>query len=96
VAKLEELKENTTISVYPNPVTDHKVQLKLNGVEQGRYMITLVALNGSRQPLASVMINGQLSQAVHLPLNITPGVYRLLVSSADGKHNYTNTINVLE
>ncbi len=78
IVKLNSDKVSGTVSIYPNPVRNNSIHLRLNGIREGRWQVKL--LNDAGQPVyrTSLQVNGinalhTLSPAETLP----PGVYRL-------------------
>ena len=80
------------ITVFPNPVTNQKLNLQLDGFELGQYAINIYNINGQLVSSTPVnMQNSSLSQTMTLP-NIKPGIYQLEMTN--GATRVTKTISV--
>ena len=80
------------ITVFPNPVTNQKLNLQLDGFELGQYAINIYNINGQIVSSTPVnMQNSSLSQTMTLP-NIKPGIYQLEMTN--GATRVTKTISV--
>ena len=94
-AKVDALVSTTSIDVYPNPVMNKTVQVKLNNLPAGNYSVVLLYNNGSRQQLKTMQANGNQSlQTINLPQQIASGVYQLMFV-CPGKPTITKVISVL-
>lgn len=77
---------NTTVAVYPNPVTNRSFNIQMEGKEAGVYSLILVSISGIVYPLKPVNITaGQSSQNVQLPANVFPGLYKLKIIKPGNK-----------
>ena len=70
--------ESSSITVFPNPVTNKLLNLQINGIKSGNYAINIYSITG--QKISSKLINitsNSFVQPLTLPSNIKPGVYQL-------------------
>jgi hypothetical protein len=83
------------ILVYPNPVSDKKVNILITAVSSGKYQLNLYNSAGSRIVLPSMQVTaGQNSQTIELPVTLATGIYRLKITSPENV-SVVKTINVL-
>ncbi len=83
------------IMVYPNPVSDKKVNILITAVSSGKYQLNLYNSAGSRIILPSMQVTvGQNSQTIELPATLATGIYRLKITSPENV-SVVKTINVL-
>ena len=83
------------IMVYPNPVSDKKVNIMITSVNSGKYQLNLYNSAGSRIVLPSMQVtSGQNSQTIELPVTLATGIYRLKITSPENV-SVVKTINVL-
>jgi hypothetical protein len=74
------------ISLYPNPVKDHQVNLIFRQHTAGNYHLSLLGSNGQVIWQTGVGLSeGESQMTLKLPPAILPGVYQLLVN--DPKRN---------
>jgi hypothetical protein len=74
-------------NVFPTVVTsENRVTLQLNGLNKGRYTVTLNDING-RQVLNSAFDynGGSAAQGINLPASLAKGSYFIRLSSADNQ-----------
>ena len=84
VARLSASKAGQGMNVYPNPVMNKSCQLQLDVMQAGTYKISLIATNGQRQELGSLLVTaGQSVQTLGLPKNTQAGIYRLQLTAPD-------------
>ncbi|RYE16676.1 MAG: T9SS type A sorting domain-containing protein [Sphingobacteriales bacterium] len=96
IARLAATKGVQQLNVYPNPVASHQAQLQLEVAQAGKYEVTLISLNGSRQAIGIIAVPaGQSVQSLHLPANVVPGVYRLQLASPSKSSVLMKSIHVL-
>lgn len=83
----------TTLSVYPNPVTNREVTLHFENIQKGKYDITVYTTDGKQLHATSFKIEtgGSLSKTIMLPPSVNKGLYTLKIN---GKENYTTQIVV--
>lgn len=86
IVKVGPLKQNPGMSIYPNPVTDNTVNLKLSNLPKGMYQMQVI--NNLGQVLLSTGMQLQSSntvQRIQLPAGIAAGSYRLKVTDSADK-----------
>ncbi len=77
----------TTIAVYPNPVTNNQVILRTNNLILGKYNLLLIDNLGRNVMKATISItNSSQSQAINLTNTISRGVYRLILQNDSEKY----------
>lgn len=89
-----EIKGNSAISVYPNPVASSFVNVAFEKVTPGRYTIELTDASGRKVLNQIAEINGVQSQRVNLPRTTAGGMYFIRVINADGKAVFNDKIVV--
>jgi hypothetical protein len=83
------------ILVFPNPVSDKKVNILITAVSSGKYQLNLYNSAGSRIVLPSMQVTaGQNSQTIELPVTLATGIYRLKITSPENI-SVVKTLNVL-
>ncbi|TMI62808.1 MAG: T9SS type A sorting domain-containing protein [Bacteroidetes bacterium] len=82
----DELNSNSSISVFPNPVTNKRARISFDDVPAGKYSVQVIDLGGKlvTNQQVNVQAKGQLSE-IKLPASITPGTYLVNVSNEGGK-----------
>jgi len=93
VAKVEAVKTSYSISVYPNPVKDHNLQLRFQGQERGNYQLSLTNANGQVVYTNNLFIDGA-DQLKKLKLENTlgSGIYQLHITNPAGKKTVTQVM----
>jgi hypothetical protein len=77
------------ISVYPNPVTDHRLMLTLNGQPKGDYVLSLYNLNGEQVMRMSIVHDGNDGvRNIYVNKDLPGGAYYLALTDAN-KNNQT-------
>ena len=73
------------IAVYPNPVTDKKVNLEIKNLVKGNYSV-LVTTTAGQQVMATTIQHNKENETftMDLPSTITAGGYQLRVTGRDG------------
>lgn len=93
-AVIAEVKGNSAISVYPNPVASNFVNVAFEKVTPGRYTIELMDASGRKVLNQAAEINGVQNQKVNLPKSTAGGMYLIRVINADGKIVFNDKIVV--
>jgi hypothetical protein len=86
IVKVGPLKQNPGMSIYPNPVTDNTVNLKLTNLPKGAYQMQVI--NNLGQVILSTSLqlqNGNTVKSIQLPPNMAAGNYRLKVTDSADK-----------
>jgi len=73
------LANNTTINVYPNPVTNHTIYVDISGAQTGSWTYDLINVTG--QTVATAAISSNHTQ-VALSSTLASGIYYLRVNQA--------------
>jgi hypothetical protein len=82
-------------NVYPNPVENHRFQLRLENMTAGQLTMTIVSMEGRVQQLPSVMATeGSSLQTIVLPSSLRPGIYRVIINQPSTDTRIIKTINV--
>lgn len=72
---------NTGVFVYPNPVYDKAIHLKLNNLQAGSYNISVYNVAGQKVAQRTYTHNGS-SAAIVLPANdMAPGMYKVIIKN---------------
>ncbi|HMJ46647.1 MAG TPA: T9SS type A sorting domain-containing protein, partial [Ferruginibacter sp.] len=85
IVKVDPIKTASVLTVYPNPVTDKKMNLQFNNLPSGDYRIEL--FNNAGQLTFSTKITNNSTyenKAISLGNGITTGNYELVVTGQDG------------
>lgn len=83
----------TGITIFPNPITNLKVNLQLEGVSAGKYAVNIYASNGQKVSSTSLnVVNSSIAQALTLPSSVKTGTYELELTN--GATRVTKTISV--
>ena len=78
VAKLSMPRAVPCMNVYPNPITSRQIQLQTTGVQEGKYLVRLIGMDGTVYPIGNMqLIFLQSSHLITLPAGITSGLYRI-------------------
>ncbi len=73
-----------TISVYPNPVTNKKVQIQFFNTETMKCRIAFINSSGKEIWSESLVVPAGANRSVQLPQHIPSGIYRCILSDATG------------
>lgn len=74
------------VTVFPNPVTNHTLNMQISGVDAGKYAINLYSINGQKVSTSSINIaSGALSQSITLPGSVKAGTYQLELTNGSTK-----------
>ena len=74
------------VTVYPNPVTNHTLNLQIAGIDAGKYAINIYSISGQRVSTTSINVaGGSLSQSVVLPSAVKAGTYQLELTNGSTK-----------
>jgi hypothetical protein len=68
------------ITIYPNPVRDNHITIKMSNLKRGQYTVRII--NAAGQDVHRMMINNQgstLTQTINLPASVKAGIYNMLV-----------------
>ena len=86
VVRLNGLNNTTTITVNPNPITDHQIHLQCNYLKTGTYQLKMVNAQGQLM-LQRTIMQSQLLQnhQVKLPVAIPSGEYIIIIQDDTGK-----------
>ncbi len=85
IVKLDGIKAKTFVTIYPNPVTGKKLNLRFSGAVAGSYLLSLSNAAAQMIYKGSVQVNNTAAvNAVQLPANIPAGFYQLLLTGPDG------------
>ena len=75
----------SAMSIYPNPVVNNILQVRLQTAASGKYYLQLINNRGQHVYSGSVNSSGVASTySIQLGANVTKGVYNLTLSSAHG------------
>ena len=73
-------------TVFPNPVTNHTLNLQIAGIDAGKYAINIYSISGQRVSTTSINVaGGSLSQSVVLPSAVKAGTYQLELTNGSTK-----------
>jgi len=74
------------VTVFPNPVTNHTLNLQIAGIDAGKYAINIYSISGQRVSTTSINVSGgSLSQSVVLPSAVKAGTYQLELTNGSTK-----------
>lgn len=89
-----EVKGNSVISIFPNPVVSSYVNISFEKVTPGKYTIELTDASGRKVINQVAEITGVQNQRVNLPRSTSSGMYMVRVLNADGKAVFNDKIVV--
>ena len=76
------------VRLFPNPSTNHTVQVQFNQAKIGNYRVRLVSSFGQQLYAGSIRLNDTNGvQMINLPSSVRPGNYMLSVIGDDGTTN---------
>ncbi|MFM2358302.1 MAG: hypothetical protein RLY16_295 [Bacteroidota bacterium] len=82
IVKVAPIKNNQQISIVPNPVTNHLLNLDIALKQAGKYQLALVNQNGVTVWTQSIILTtGNTQYGIHLPTGIAKGIYQLKVTN---------------
>ncbi len=76
-----------SVSVYPNPVTNHKLGLNFRNIEKSAFRYSLINMAGIEVHQGSFEYDGATIQPLQLPKSIAQGTY--VVRLTNGAENYS-------
>jgi hypothetical protein len=80
----------TSLEVYPNPVKGKTINLSFTPATEGVYTLTLVNSAGQQIMSRSLgQISNNFNSSVVLPSNVQPGLYTMMIRSADSQVKQT-------
>ncbi|HEX6170751.1 MAG TPA: T9SS type A sorting domain-containing protein [Chitinophagaceae bacterium] len=83
VVRLDLNKNNSGITVYPNPVKGNNVNITLSGLGEGKYDIIVLTMSGQKIMQRSLNhAGGSISMQVDLPETIKSGLYSIKLSGS--------------
>lgn len=84
IVKVTISKGNPAITVYPNPVINHRITVQFTDVQKGTYQLRLINAVGQVM-MTQLLINnlGNTSQTITLNKNIPSGQYQLEITGPD-------------
>lgn len=86
VVKVFKEKTSKAISVFPNPITNNTIHLKLENQPAGIYVVRLINNNGQPVMVKQIQHSGGSSTEIIRPnQNISKGVYQLEITGPGGK-----------
>lgn len=81
------------ITVYPNPVVNKSISLEFRDMNAGKYQVSYTNNAGQVVYKRTIQhLGGYNTYTSPLPSVITPGVYRLVITAADGATRTSSTI----
>ena len=88
-------KQQSHVSVYPNPVTEATFRISFDNKETGRYMVQLMDVNGrlAMQKTINLVYRNQVTE-IEMPVSFSKGIYMVKILKADGKAVFTNRMLV--
>ena len=88
IVKVNMLKQDVFISVYPNPVVNGKVQIRFVNQPGGNYAMQLSNISGQVLYRGMVKVTSALqSQTIFIPAKTAAGRYHLKIIAPDGTVN---------
>ncbi|MEO7483040.1 MAG: hypothetical protein ABIT81_04725 [Ferruginibacter sp.] len=86
IVKVAILKSPASISIYPNLVTDKKMNIQFMQQPVGNYSLQLSNLQGQVIFQSTVLVNATVfAKTIELPASIAAGQYQLLISNISGE-----------
>jgi hypothetical protein len=85
VVVLRKGKASATVQVYPNPVADHKMNIRFTSMDADLYDVVLINLQGKKVFETKVRHEGgNAVKSVELPQNLAAGIYIMQLGGKDG------------
>jgi len=94
VIKMNEVRGNDVISVYPNPAISQVFTVQFEKVPAGAYQVQLTDANGRQVISKSVNVVGVQNEKINLPKAVSAGLYLIKVTNNEGKAVYNDKIVV--
>ncbi len=81
--KAVEIKGNSSVTIYPNPVTTRSFDIQFGNIPKGNYSVTL--LDGAGKPVLTKSLNiiGGQTEKVILPAGVSQGLYMISIINKD-------------
>ena len=79
------------ISIYPNPVVNHTMQINMPAQAAGKYQVQVYNLNGEK--ISSSVINHQGGISVYpvsVNQSVPAGMYKVEISNQEGRQQVIN------
>jgi hypothetical protein len=81
------------VNIYPNPVSDKKLNIQFNNLVKGKYVIQLNDMEGKTIMQKEVNISGSQTESLYVS-SISAGMYALRVINEKGENIYNNKVIV--
>jgi hypothetical protein len=86
IVKVASVKLASTVEVYPNPVTDSRMNIIFTGKAAGLYKLTVINSLGQEVQQSNINVSSSSEhKTVVLGASIIPGIYRLIITGPDGE-----------
>ena len=93
IVKVARLKTQPGIEVYPNPVTDKKINIQFSSQPKGTYQVELINAAGQSVYKNTIELSGSNStQSIQPDKTIAAGNYKLKITAEDGTANIKQLI----
>lgn len=84
--------DKNTVSIYPNPVTNHSFSLQLDNFKAGKYTVEISQVQGKRITQTEMDIKGSQTQKIILPKSASAGTYLIKIFNSNNESVYSNKI----
>jgi hypothetical protein len=92
VVKVSATGLNGSFEIYPNVISNQRLNIKTADLPVGNYALMLVAANGQQVNLGAMKISGANNQfSISLPVSVATGIYNVVIS---GDRKFTKQIYV--
>jgi hypothetical protein len=89
---LIKMTDKNTITVYPNPVKDRRLNILTESLAKGNYEIQFYNIEGKSVYNYSLKhLGGNATFVVNLPISVTSGMYQMVIKGKD----YNNSQNII-
>jgi hypothetical protein len=85
IAVLRKGRVEANVQIYPNPITDHKVNVKFTSMDADMYEVVLINLQGKKVMETKIRHEGGSAvKQIEVPLSLASGIYIMQVGGKEG------------
>lgn len=92
--KAKEVKGNSAVSIYPNPVTDRNFTIQFTNYINDNYSIQVKDMTGKAIMQKALTISYDQMESMTLPTTVTNGVYNIVIVNSNGENVYSGKLIV--
>lgn len=94
VVKAKEVKGNSLVSIFPNPITDRNFTIQFTNYKNDNYSIQVKDMTGKAIMQKAVTIAYDQMESMTLPSTVTNGVYNIVIVNSNGENVYSGKLIV--